>query len=110
MGAEGSIYATSFILTKPHGTRRLGCGGTTSGGKTVKLTNRGQGTLTIAGITTTSSYSQTNKCGTSLGSNKSCTITVKFTPSAWGIENGTLSLKDNAASSPQKVSLTGVGT
>jgi hypothetical protein len=84
--------------------------GTTSGGKTVKLTNRGQGALTIAGITTTSSYSQTNNCGTSLGANKSCTITVKFTPSSLGIQSGTLSIKDNAAGSPQKVSLTGVGT
>jgi hypothetical protein len=84
--------------------------GTTSAGKTVKLTNRGQGALTIAGITTTAGYSQTNNCGSSLGSNTSCTITVKFRPSALGTQNGTLTIKDNAAGSPQKVTLTGVGT
>ena len=84
--------------------------GTTSAGKTVKLTNRGQGALTIAGISTSAGYSQTNNCGSSLGSNTSCTITVKFRPSALGTQNGTLSIKDNAAGSPQKVTLTGVGT
>jgi hypothetical protein len=84
--------------------------GTTSAGQAVKLTNRGLGALTIAGITTTGSYSQTNNCGASLASNQSCTITVKFTPSALGTQSGTLSIKDNAAGSPQKVTLTGVGT
>jgi hypothetical protein len=83
--------------------------GTTSAGMNVKLTNRGQGLLTIAGITTTGSYSQTNNCGASLASNTSCTITVRFAPSALGAQNGTLSIKDNAAGSPQKVTLMGVG-
>ena len=84
--------------------------GTTSAGQTVKLTNRGQGALAIAGITTTGGYSQTNNCGASLASNTSCTITVKFKPSTLGIQSGTLSIKDNAVGSPQKVTLTGVGT
>jgi len=84
--------------------------GTTSAAQTVKLTNRGQGVLTIASITATGSYSQTNNCGASLASNMSCTLTVKFTPSALGTHRGTLSIKDNAAGSPQKVTLAGVGT
>ncbi len=84
--------------------------GTTSAGQAVRLTNRGLGALTIAGITTTGSYCQTNNCGARLASNKSSTITVKFTPSAPGAQSGTLSIKDNAAGSPQRVTLTGVGT
>jgi len=58
--------------------------GTTSAGQAVRLTNRGLGALTLAGITTTGSYSQTNNCAARLASNKSSTITVKFTPSAPG--------------------------
>jgi hypothetical protein len=41
---------------------------------------------------------------------QSCQIQVTFSPTQTGKANGTLSLSDNASDSPQKVSLSGVGT
>ncbi len=39
-----------------------------------------------------------------------CTITIGFTPSALGARSATLSVFDNAASSPQQVAVSGTGT
>ena len=47
--------------------------------------------------------------GATVAPNKSCVIDVRFTPSETGDRNATLVLKDNAADSPQSVSLTGNG-
>src|SRR4029077_13925849 len=42
-----------------------------------------------------------------LGTGKTCTITVNFTPLKTGTFTGTITLTDNAAKSPQTISLTG---
>ena len=54
-------------------------------------------------------YSQTNDCGSSIDAGKSCTITVKFTPTKIGARNATLEINDNGGGSPQKASLSGTG-
>jgi hypothetical protein len=54
-------------------------------------------------------YSQTNDCGSSIDAGKSCTITVKFTPTNIGARNATLEINDNGGGSPQKASLSGTG-
>jgi len=74
----------------------------------VTLTNAGATTLTINGITTTGPFSQTNNCGTSLKGGQSCTIYVSYAGplSRWSW-SGVLSVSDNGAGSPQKVSLYG---
>jgi hypothetical protein len=41
--------------------------------------------------------------------NATCTIFVSFAPTATGVLNGTLSVTDNAAGSPQIITLTGTG-
>jgi Bacterial Ig-like domain (group 3)/FG-GAP-like repeat/Abnormal spindle-like microcephaly-assoc'd, ASPM-SPD-2-Hydin/FG-GAP repeat len=85
--------------------------GTKSAPMSAKLTNRGSGALFISSITVAGSdYSVTNNCGSTLGQNKSCTLTVTFTPSTTGTRTGTISVTDNAANSPQKLFLTGSGT
>lgn len=86
--------------------------GTSSPPQTVKLTNRGQGTLNIFSIALLGNpdYNFTNNCGSSVGSNKSCTFTVTFTPQKKGTRSATISITDNAANSPQKIPLTGNGT
>ena len=85
--------------------------GTKSAPMSAKLTNRGVGTLLISSIAVSNSeYSVANNCGSSLGQNKSCSITVTFTPSATGTRKGTITVKDNATNSPQKLPLTGNGT
>jgi len=84
--------------------------GTTSSPQTVTLTNNGAKALSISSIATSASFSQTNNCGSSLNAGASCSISVTFSPTAAGTSNGTLTITDNAAGSPQTVSLTGNGT
>jgi len=84
--------------------------GTTSAAKTATLTNTGSVSLNIASIQTTGDFAQTNNCGSSLAGGAKCTINVTFTPTAMGRRTGTLSVNDNASSSPQMVSLSGSGT
>ena len=61
-------------------------------------------------ISTSGDFSQTNKCGTSLAAGNNCAISVTFTPTIAGIRAGSLMVADNAAASPQTVSLRGSGT
>jgi len=55
------------------------------------------------------SFPFTTNCGPTLAEGKSCTITVTFKPAATGAQSATLQIADNAAGSPQKVTLTGTG-
>ena len=81
--------------------------GTTSAAQAITLTNTGTAALSISGIAASGNYAQTNTCGTSLAVNASCTISVTFKPTSAGTLTGGITLTDNAASSPQAVSLTG---
>ena len=83
--------------------------GTASGTQPVTLTNTGNATLTIASITASGDFTQTNNCGTSVAVGSSCTISVFFTPTGSGTRSGTLSISDNAPGSPQTVTLSGTG-
>ena len=83
--------------------------GVTSAAQTVTLQNTGTATLNIASILTTGDYSRTTTCGATLAATLSCTVDVKFTPTATGSRTGTLSFTDNATGSPQTVTLTGTG-
>ena len=87
---------------------------TTSAAKTVTLTNVGTTTLTISGIAITGTnagdFAQTHNCGSSLAAQTSCSISLTFKPTASGARTAALSVTDNAAGSPQTVTLNGVGT
>ncbi len=84
--------------------------GTTSAGKIVTLTNKGTSSLTISTVAVSGDYTQTNTCaGNSIAANGTCTITVKFAPSATGTIKGAITVTDAAATSPQIVALTGTG-
>jgi phosphoesterase family protein/HYDIN/CFA65/VesB family protein/ASPM-SPD-2-Hydin domain-containing protein/centrosomal CEP192-like protein len=83
--------------------------GTTSAAQAVTLSNIGDATLNITGITSAAPFAQTNNCGTSLAAGSKCTINVNFTPTVMGTVNGTLSVSDNASGSPQTVSLSATG-
>lgn len=88
--------------------------GTPGAPQNATLTNDTTGSLTITGISVTGAdsgdYSQTNNCGTSLGTGTSCMINVTFKPSATGTRTATLTVTDSDPSSPQTTSLTGTGT
>jgi hypothetical protein len=81
--------------------------GTTSVAQTVTLTNTGGASLNISSIVASQLFAQTNTCPASLAGGASCSINVTFTPQASGITNGAVTISDNAASSPQSVTLTG---
>jgi hypothetical protein len=50
-----------------------------------------------------------NCVGTQLAVGASCTITITFTPTADGVRSSTFALVDNAAGSPQIITVTGTG-
>jgi Divergent InlB B-repeat domain/Cep192 domain 4/Abnormal spindle-like microcephaly-assoc'd, ASPM-SPD-2-Hydin/Legume lectin domain len=81
--------------------------------KTVTLSSIGDTPLNISSIAITGStdftLSPMNPCPASMPKNTSCTIGVKFAPSAKQSRTGTLKITDNASSSPQTVSLSGKG-
>ena len=83
--------------------------GTSSTPQVVQLENVGTATLIISKISVTGDFSQTDNCGGSLPVSSSCQISVTFTPTASGKSDGTLSVADNAAGSPQTVPLSGTG-
>ena len=87
---------------------------TNSTAQVVTLTNLGSSTLSSIVISFTGSntgdFSQTNNCGTSRPANSNCTINITFRPRATGNRSATLRITDSDPSSPQQVTLTGVGT
>jgi Beta-propeller repeat/Abnormal spindle-like microcephaly-assoc'd, ASPM-SPD-2-Hydin len=83
--------------------------GTTSAAQSVTVSNTGNASASISSITAGGDFAQANNCGTALAATTSCIVNVTFTPTATGTRSGTLTITDNAAGSPQTVSLTGTG-
>jgi Abnormal spindle-like microcephaly-assoc'd, ASPM-SPD-2-Hydin len=87
---------------------------TTSAAKAVTLINTGTASLTITSIAITGinavEFAQTDNCGSSLAAGASCTISVTFMPTVSGIRTAAVSIADNAAGSPQQVTLSGIGS
>jgi hypothetical protein len=84
--------------------------GTTSPAKTFTLTNAQSVALTSIVISTTGDFAvSATTCTSSLAANSSCTINVKFTPTATGTRKGKLKVSDSAPNSPQTAKLKGTG-
>src|SRR5712692_11166785 len=86
--------------------------GTTSAVQFVTLANTGNATLNFSSNFTVSgdfSFAGLGTCGPPVAAGASCTISVKFTPTAVGPRTGTVTISDNAAGSPQRISLSGIG-
>jgi uncharacterized repeat protein (TIGR01451 family) len=84
--------------------------GVTSASQPVILSNPGGGPLVITSINVSGDFAQTNSCGGSVAAYSSCTINITFTPTAVGTRTGAMVISDNAAGSPQSVTLSGTGT
>src|SRR5260221_6764697 len=85
--------------------------GTSSGAQFTTLTNTGSATLTFsAAFSGDFAFDRLRTCASFVAPGASCTISVKFTPTAAGTRTGTLTLTDNASNSPQTISLTGIGS
>ncbi|MGO8792555.1 MAG: SBBP repeat-containing protein [Terriglobia bacterium] len=82
---------------------------TTSAAQTVTVTNTGSAPLSITSITAAGPFGETNTCALPVAPTGICTISVTYTPTTAGSSLGTISLVDNANSSPQVISLTGGG-
>ncbi|HEV2175947.1 MAG TPA: FG-GAP-like repeat-containing protein [Terriglobia bacterium] len=76
----------------------------------VTLTNTGSASLSITSIAVSGDFIETNLCKSPIAVGASCTISVLFKPAATGTLTGAVTITDNAAGSPQTVSLTGTGT
>jgi subtilase family serine protease len=88
--------------------------GSTSATQVVTVKNTGKVAVTLSSApaitgTNASSFTKSTTCGTSLAAGANCTITVAFKPSTTGTLTAALSVTDNAAGSPQTVSLSGIG-
>jgi hypothetical protein len=97
----------------------LGFGGvlenTTSQQKTVTVTNLGNASLTISGITASGDFAVDTSATScfytvsTVAPESNCTIGVTFTPTALGVRTGAVMVTDNASGSPQALQLTGTG-
>src|SRR5208282_1286278 len=78
------------------------------------LSNPGNATLNITGITITGAnpkdFAQATTCAGTLAAGANCSISVTFTPATAASFSATISVADNAANTPQTATLSGVGT
>jgi hypothetical protein len=88
--------------------------GVASTAQSITLTNSGNASLSITGVSITganaSSFSETTTCGNLLSAGNSCAIVVTFTPSTAGALTAAISVADDASGSPQTAALSGTGT
>src|SRR5437870_3583507 len=86
---------------------------TTSAPITVTLNNTGAAALSITGISIANAngeFAQTSNCGPNLAAGANCSIRVTFTPTQAGsTAAASLNVTDNAAGSPQSISIMGNG-
>ena len=106
LSGTGTTSALSFnpaSLTFPNTALTV-----TSAPMTITVSNTGNGAVTISSIAVTgtnaSNFAQTNNCGASLAGNSSCTVTVRFTPSA----NGSRTAADHLHGFSTRLSSNGV--
>jgi hypothetical protein len=87
--------------------------GSTSASQTATLTNNGNAPLTITGIVTggadSGDFAVSNVCTSPIAAGAHCSISATFTPTASGARTATVTISDNAASSPQVITLQGAG-
>jgi subtilase family serine protease len=88
--------------------------GSTSAAQTVTIKNTGTGSVTLSSVSLTgtdpsSFLKSATTCGSTLAASASCTVSVEFKPAVTGALTAALSITDNAAGSPQKVTLSGTG-
>lgn len=111
---NGTGVAPPGVSVSPLGPVTFGATavGATSTAQTITLTNNGGLPLSIGSIATSGDFTiaaGSNTCGNTLAAAAACTLQVVFTPIAGGARTGSLTFTDNAAGSPQTLTLTGTG-
>jgi hypothetical protein len=114
ISGTGAVAAPAVSLSAATLTFASTAVGTAAATQKITVTNSGTAALTwnspAVSLSGNSSFSQTNTCTSALAIKATCTITVTFKPSSVGALSGSVSLADNAAGSPQAVSLSGTGS
>ena len=129
--ARGTLSVNDNAIGSPHKVRLTGTGtvitfspigvnfgnqkvGTTSAAAPITLSNVGASAVSITQVAIAGAnpgdFTQTNDCGNSVPAHGSCTISVKFKPTAPGARSAAVSVTDNGGGSPQSVPLAGTGT
>jgi hypothetical protein len=102
-----SVSLSPASLTFP--SQAVGAG---SAAQSVTLTNNGTVALSLSGLsfsgTNASSFTQTSNCGATVAPGASCIVSVVFNAATAGAAIASLNVADNAAGSPQQVSLSGI--
>jgi Abnormal spindle-like microcephaly-assoc'd, ASPM-SPD-2-Hydin len=75
--------------------------GQASAAQQATLTNETTGNLSLASVTVTGQFAQTNNCPATLGPQASCTFEVTADPTADGTITGSVNVKDNLGNSVQ---------
>ena len=81
----------------------------TSATQQTQISDLGSRDLTITSVRSNGDFSESDSCGGKVSAGSSCNISITFTPSAAGTRNGTVTITDNAAGSPQSFAVTGIG-
>jgi hypothetical protein len=109
---NGTGIAPSFSVSPSSLTFGAQALNVASAPKAVSVTNTGQLSVSIQGLTLSSGgaqpFSQTNNCGTSIAVGASCSIHVVFNPAVSGPASATLSISSNGLAT-QTVALNGTG-
>jgi ASPM-SPD-2-Hydin domain-containing protein len=105
------IFAPGPVpFTRPHHA------GTYSSPKTITLTNRTNGPLTIASVHLGGQNPRSFRItggtcsGSTIPADGTCTETVRFAPNAVGVKGASLDVTDSGPNSPHSVALTGTST
>jgi hypothetical protein len=109
--ASGAPVAQLSSTSASFGSETLGLA---SSAQVITISNTGTAAMSISSVSLNSTnnvtdFSPTSNCSTTLAASASCTVSIVFTPTVTGSESATLLVSDNAAGSPQSVTLTGVG-
>jgi hypothetical protein len=83
--------------------------GQQSASATAILTNNQTVPLSISNIAARGDFTQTNTCSSPISAGGSCALTITFKPTATGLRSGTITVTDNASTSPQVLNLAGNG-
>jgi outer membrane protein assembly factor BamB len=104
------VGTTILLLTPPSLSFPVQPVGTTSPAQKLSLTNKAGVKVPLSVFASSDFAVSATTCGTSLEPLASCSIAVKFKPTATGTRTGTLTVSDSADNSPQTSSLSGIGT
>lgn len=112
---SGTVFSWSFTVlpprfsptSQPFPNQVLN---STSTARKIMMTNPNSDPLSITGITASAGFAvSSTTCGSAVAANRSCSISVTFTPNKLGKLSGTLTVTDSAPNSPQKLPLSGTG-